>query len=122
VYLQHDPIIFSRVGALLVIIGVFYGVFKPFSSRLNELEKKAEGLRSNRELLMNEYSLLNTSDPYLNKRITDVVGHVEQVTQDISMVIVKIGNREAKVEGCIVIIGTFIWGFGDVLIKYYISI
>lgn len=104
---------FSRSGSLIVIVGVIYGFFD-LPNRLADIDswvrKEAEKNRQN-VLIENKIDGIGVA---VSGEVYDSV--VEELIEQLNKKAKKARRRLFAVEGLILVTGTAIWGFGDLLI------
>lgn len=103
---------FARSGALIVIVGVIYGLLD-LPSRLAEIDSwaKNEGINAKPKLLAS-MKAEGVSDEDAEKVFEQVLGE--------TIIEINAAARNKRkwlvfVEGAILVLGTLIWGFGDLV-------
>ncbi|TEW44086.1 hypothetical protein [Psychromonas algicola] len=104
----------SRSGSLIVVLGIisgFSGIIEErlFLSRL-EIRKRIELLQKKRKL-----RLLKVAPKFVDEELQDIEEKFEALADE-SMSSIKF--NAGLIEGILLIFGTTVWGFGDILLAF----
>lgn len=104
----HEPMDFARSGSVLVVIAVFFTVFgaKP---KLDNLLVTATVKHSTASLKY-DFDMANKEDKELSEKLDN---YIERIKNEVE----RRSFRALKVEAAILVVGTLIWGFGDLAYK-----
>ena len=104
----HDPMDFARSGSALVVIAVLFTVFgvkRKLDDLLVTIIAKRFSVNSEHSLDVN-----NEEDKDLPEQLAKYCGKIKDEVSRRSL-------RALRVEAAILMVGTLIWGFGDLVYK-----
>lgn len=110
--LETEGINFARSGALIVIVGVIFGLFD-LPSRLSEIDILANN-ETEKARLKAITSIESTGGRKEDAEIAADAA-IKDIISKINSLARKKRNQLVLIEACIVVIGTLIWGFGDLI-------
>ncbi|WP_076419461.1 hypothetical protein [Colwellia sp. UCD-KL20] len=101
----------SRSGSLVVVLGIISGFSGIIQERLLisrlEIRKRVELLQKKRKL-----RLIKAEKDFIEKELTDIEG---DFTDQANNLMNSIKFNVGIIEGLLLIFGTVIWGFGDII-------
>ncbi len=111
-----DPTMFARFGSLIVCVGVIFGI-KGLPQLLDAVqpiyEEQIKQLRDGIESACKGHQFETDIRAAMAENVEPEIVKLEQ---KMSRTMFSVKNRLLRIEGAIVIIGTLIWGFGDLLV------
>lgn len=115
-----DPTMFSRFGALVVCIGVIFsikGLPEIIEAARPHFESHAEEMR---EWAQNKFIEEGLDPEQRKEAIAKLEPLLEQYLSNTSKTIDRVKQRLLRIEGTVVVIGTLVWGFGDLLVPEFL--
>ena len=107
-----DGIYFSRSGSLIVVVGIIYGLLD-LPSRLANIDSWVENeAKKNKDKILEANKTEGISAAKSEQVFEEVV---KDMTDEIKNRAKKARQRLVFIEGSILVIGTLIWGFGDIV-------
>ncbi|MGJ8692413.1 MAG: hypothetical protein ACSHW0_08015 [Thalassotalea sp.] len=107
----------SRAGSLVVVLGIvsgFSGIIQEriLTSKLR-IQKRIAVIQKKRRL-----RLMNADPALVEKELEDIeTSFLNQTSELLQMIKFSVG----LIEGVLLILGTIIWGFGDLIIRLVVS-
>ncbi len=121
--------IFSRSGAIIVCIGVYFGMkgLTQFIDPLMEVSDEVIDMGRDHQVgkmyeipyireLKNKYGADAEEHPVIKARKKEINEIMNEAKEHIRQEGASLKNRLIKIEGGTLILGTLIWGFGDLLV------
>jgi len=109
-----DGVYFSRSGSLIVVVGVIFGLLD-LPSRLADIDSWVKKQASiHKQEILNKNKTDGVSEQQSEQAYDDVI---DEMTTVIKSKAKKRRQKIVRIEGAILVVGTLIWGFGDLINK-----
>jgi len=110
--LETSGVNFSRSGALIVVVGIIYGLFdlpKRLSNISNWAKEQALKNKSNLIKEIEDYGKSHNQAEEIYEKV------INETIEEVNAQAKKARKRLILIEGVILVSGTLIWSFGDLI-------